>query len=147
MFCLCKWYSASPKWLCLLDSRCTRLLFIILVISADCDCFVLAGVTASYFTRFLLLVSWEHCSVWYFVVHSIFSCFSWFVIDRTDTKWHKSKTPCTLTSIIISEWLSKQTNNAWSVFIILLNNILFKCTVLIRNKTFQNSEQRFTSSN
>ena len=28
-------------------------------------------------------------------------------------------------SIIISEWLSKQTNNAWSVFIIFLNNIVY----------------------
>ena len=59
---------------------------LILVISANADWFVLAGVTASYFTRFLLLVSWE-------IVHSdillctlFFSCFSWFEIDRTDTK-------------------------------------------------------------
>ena len=80
---------------------------------------------ASYFTRFLLLVSWENCSFWYFVVYSIFSCFSWFVIDRTDTKWNKSKIPCTLISLIISEWLSKQTNNAWSVFITFLNNIVY----------------------
>ena len=72
---------------------------------------------------FILIFCW----VLYF-----FSCFSWFVIDRTDTKWNKSKTPCTLISIIISEWLSKQTNNAWSVFIIFLNNIMY-CSYKTQN--------------
>ena len=48
---------------------------LILVISADADCFVLAGVTASYFTRFLLLVSWENCSFSYFFCVLYFSFF------------------------------------------------------------------------
>ena len=46
---------------------------LILVISANADWFVLAGVTASYFTRFLLLVSWE-------IVHLIFCCVLYFFL-------------------------------------------------------------------
>ena len=62
--CLCRWHSTSSKVtvafrkpvhaLSAYHFRSDAVFFVVVV---------LAGVMASYFTRFLLLVSWENCSV------------------------------------------------------------------------------------
>ena len=62
---------------------------LILVISANANWFVLAGVTASYFTRFLLLVSWD-------IVHSdILLC----IQNETKAKLHERFSHSMLPSI------------------------------------------------
>ena len=70
-----KYCAACAGGILQVQSVCT---FFILVISADCDCFVLAGVTASYFTRFLLLVSGNIvqsdillCTLFFLVFHGL----------------------------------------------------------------------------
>ena len=83
--CLCRWYSTSSKMTVAFRKPVHapslhhfRYFWRTL--------FVLAGVTASYFTRLLLLVSRQNCSVCYLVIaYSIFSSFSWLVMDRIDT--------------------------------------------------------------